>query len=426
MDWPALLAWRMRRQQLAERAPRGDALAVVSRIAGLHAQVMASAEAALPPASTGSPTGSSPGRSGATDAREDVGDARDAAPARARRAARLRRRAVAPAPAPPPARLAARLRGDPRAGRRDARRDPAGARPQAAAPAPSSPPRSRARRRSPSWRRSSPTASARSSSPPRSPATSSSPRARARRSASPAPTEAVDGEEAARRVVRTYLAVYGPAPREQFQRWFGMRSPAEAGRWLKALGEEVAEVEQGWMLADDAEEAAAAEPAGAARLLPGVRPLRRRRAAQGGRRPRCGAPRGGLPPAGLALARPAGRRRHPGRLGAGRRTRSRSRRSAASPPRERAAAKEEAERLGAHGSPSRAHRHVETEGSPAPETHFTPAAVPPITTGAMSVPPPSSPPPSPPAAARAARRRPRGALLRHRELARPARPARGR
>jgi hypothetical protein len=47
MDWPALLAWRMRRQQLAERAPAGEALGVVSRIAGLHAQVMASADASL-------------------------------------------------------------------------------------------------------------------------------------------------------------------------------------------------------------------------------------------------------------------------------------------------------------------------------------------------------------------------------------------
>jgi hypothetical protein len=77
------------------------------------------------------------------------------------------------------------------------------------------------------------------------------------------------GEEAARAVVRTYLAAYGPAPREQFQRWFGMTSPAEAGRWLAALGDEVTELEEGWMLAADAEEAAAAAPAGAVRLLPG-------------------------------------------------------------------------------------------------------------------------------------------------------------
>ena len=46
-------------------------------------------------------------------------------------------------------------------------------------------------------------------------------------------------EQAANAVVRTYLRAYGPAPREQFQRWFGMTSPAEAGRWIAALGDEV-------------------------------------------------------------------------------------------------------------------------------------------------------------------------------------------
>jgi hypothetical protein len=85
--------------------------------------------------------------------------------------------------------------------------------------------------------------------------------------------EPVDGERAARDVVRTYLHAYGPAPREQFQRWFGMTSPAEAGRWIKALGDEVEEVDveggRGWMLAADVEEAAGTEPAGAVRLLPG-------------------------------------------------------------------------------------------------------------------------------------------------------------
>jgi hypothetical protein len=80
-------------------------------------------------------------------------------------------------------------------------------------------------------------------------------------------------EAAARDVVRGYLRAYGPAPREQFQRWFGMTSPAEAGRWIAALGDEVREVDvegaRGWMLADDVEAAAAAAPAGVVRLLPG-------------------------------------------------------------------------------------------------------------------------------------------------------------
>ena len=42
-----MLAWRVARQGLAERAPRGDWPAVVGRICGLHAQVQASAELTL-------------------------------------------------------------------------------------------------------------------------------------------------------------------------------------------------------------------------------------------------------------------------------------------------------------------------------------------------------------------------------------------
>jgi Winged helix DNA-binding domain len=79
-------------------------------------------------------------------------------------------------------------------------------------------------------------------------------------------------EAASEAVVRRYLHAYGPAPREQFQRWFGMTSPAEAGRWIAALDDAVCEVDvegaRGWMLAADVEEAAAAEPAGTVRLLP--------------------------------------------------------------------------------------------------------------------------------------------------------------
>lgn len=85
--------------------------------------------------------------------------------------------------------------------------------------------------------------------------------------AAPGPDEAASHD-----VVRTYLRAYGPAPREQFQRWFGMTSPAEAGRWIRALGDEVAEVSvegaAGWMPAADEDEAAAAAPEGVVRLLP--------------------------------------------------------------------------------------------------------------------------------------------------------------
>lgn len=46
LTWPQVLAFRMQRHFLEERAARGDLLAVVNRIGGLHAQVMSSAELA--------------------------------------------------------------------------------------------------------------------------------------------------------------------------------------------------------------------------------------------------------------------------------------------------------------------------------------------------------------------------------------------
>jgi DNA glycosylase AlkZ-like len=45
--WDQVLAWRLRKQFLERRAPKADALAVTQTIAGLHAQVMSSAELTL-------------------------------------------------------------------------------------------------------------------------------------------------------------------------------------------------------------------------------------------------------------------------------------------------------------------------------------------------------------------------------------------
>jgi uncharacterized protein YcaQ len=75
-------------------------------------------------------------------------------------------------------------------------------------------------------------------------------------------------------VLRRYLGVYGPATREDFARWFGMPSAAQAGKELKALGEEVAQVtvdgaDAGWMLAADVADVVAARPRGTVALLPG-------------------------------------------------------------------------------------------------------------------------------------------------------------
>lgn len=84
--------------------------------------------------------------------------------------------------------------------------------------------------------------------------------------------EPAESGPAAREVARRYLAAYGPATREAFARWFGTVSPAQAGRMIRDLGEEVAPVEvEGelhWMLAEDVPEAGAAGPSGVVRLLP--------------------------------------------------------------------------------------------------------------------------------------------------------------
>src|SRR5438128_7394251 len=44
LTWPRAAAWRIRRQHLDRRAPAGSMLAVSSRLCGLHAQVISSAE----------------------------------------------------------------------------------------------------------------------------------------------------------------------------------------------------------------------------------------------------------------------------------------------------------------------------------------------------------------------------------------------
>jgi hypothetical protein len=86
------------------------------------------------------------------------------------------------------------------------------------------------------------------------------------------PQEPVAVDEGVAAVTRRYLAAYGPATRERLARWFGMTSPAQAGRWLRDLGDEAAEVrvdgEPAVMLAEDVDAARRARPAGVVRLLP--------------------------------------------------------------------------------------------------------------------------------------------------------------
>jgi Winged helix DNA-binding domain len=82
-----------------------------------------------------------------------------------------------------------------------------------------------------------------------------------------------DPEEARREVTRRHLGAFGPAAREDLARWWGVQ-PAQGGRMLKALGDEVVAVDvdgrAGWMLREHAEEAAAEKPVSRlVRLLPG-------------------------------------------------------------------------------------------------------------------------------------------------------------
>jgi hypothetical protein len=84
--------------------------------------------------------------------------------------------------------------------------------------------------------------------------------------------DTADGDEALRELTRRHLGAFGPASRDDLARWWGVR-PAQGGRMLEVLGEEVVPVDvegtAGWMLRDHAAEAAAAEPVEVVRLLPG-------------------------------------------------------------------------------------------------------------------------------------------------------------
>ena len=82
--------------------------------------------------------------------------------------------------------------------------------------------------------------------------------------------ERPDGDAALREIARRYLAVHGPATREDLRRWWAT-TPAAAGKLLRSL-EDATEVdvegEPLWMLARDAEAAAGMGAATGVRLLP--------------------------------------------------------------------------------------------------------------------------------------------------------------
>ena len=84
--------------------------------------------------------------------------------------------------------------------------------------------------------------------------------------------ETVDAETAAAAVTRRYLAAYGPAADKDLARWWGAGGVSTARRWIAALGDEACTVEvageTAWMLAADARAARDRAPARSVRLLP--------------------------------------------------------------------------------------------------------------------------------------------------------------
>lgn len=132
--------------------------------------------------------------------------------------------------------------------------------------------------------------------------------------------EPVETDRAIREVTRRYLAAYTPATREEFARWFGAPSPAQAGVLIARLGEEVTPVEvkgaRAWMLTEQVAEAAEAAPPGVVRLLPAfdqyvVAASRDAPAVlPGARKGRVYRPRGWLSPVLLVDGRMAGVWRH--------------------------------------------------------------------------------------------------------------------
>ena len=87
------------------------------------------------------------------------------------------------------------------------------------------------------------------------------------------PAAAQDPQVALREVVRRYLGAYGPATRDDLSRWWAFLTPAQAGRLLAEVADEVSvEGLPAFLLAEHVAEAAAAEPSGCLRLLPAFDP----------------------------------------------------------------------------------------------------------------------------------------------------------
>ena len=88
----------------------------------------------------------------------------------------------------------------------------------------------------------------------------------------PAGEPAEGSREAVREIARRFVAVNGPVTREDLARWWRGYSPAQAGKLLAELGEQVEDVSlngaTAYMLAGHGGRAAALEPPRSVRLLP--------------------------------------------------------------------------------------------------------------------------------------------------------------
>lgn len=82
----------------------------------------------------------------------------------------------------------------------------------------------------------------------------------------------VDPQAASAAVVRRFLSAYGPASHRDLARWWN-GGISTARQWIASLGDEVCRVDRdgapAWMLADHAREACEAPPLRSVRLLPG-------------------------------------------------------------------------------------------------------------------------------------------------------------
>ena len=135
------------------------------------------------------------------------------------------------------------------------------------------------------------------------------------------PGPPIDPQAATAEVTRRYLAAYGPATYHDLARWWGTSGGVSTARqWIASLGEEVCAVEvegsRAWMLASDAREVGDFQPLRSVRLLPGFDQYvvaASRHAEQlldGGLRSQVYRPQGWISPVLLVNGRMAGTWRH--------------------------------------------------------------------------------------------------------------------